>query len=90
MAELTVSVLVLSAPPLASSSKMDMPAMLLSNCISLWYQLRSRAGTMLLGFLAVHIRVKVLNGSISRPEYDVGETIVVIAGSVTEIGMVDY
>lgn len=45
---------------------------------------------MLLGFLAVHIRVKVLNGSISRPEYDVGETIVVIAGSVTEIGMVDY
>ena len=84
MAELTVSVLDLSAPPLASSSKMDMPAMLSSNCISLWYQIRSSAGTMLLCFLAVHIRVKVLNGLMSTPEYDVGETTVVIAGSVTE------
>ena len=81
LAEETVSMLDFSATLLASPSEIDMPATLLSNCTSLWYQLRSSVGVTELGLLAVHVRVKLLNGSTSRPEYEEGMTVTLSSGS---------
>lgn len=82
LAEVTVSMLDFCAPLLDSSSAIDTPATLLSNCTWLWYQLRSSDGVMVVGFLAVHVRVKVLNGSTSTPEYDEGTIVTFTTGSI--------
>lgn len=81
-ANVTTSELVLFAPLFSSCSNIDIPAMLLSNCILLWYQLRSSVGVMLDGFPAMHVNVKLLNGATSILEYDDGVMEASMMGSV--------
>ena len=67
-AEVTVSTMDFSTPPLISSSMTVIPETLSSTCTSLRYQLNCRGGMTLLGFAAVQLRLNVLNGEISVPE----------------------